>query len=412
MRGLSWTQQPIVIGLAVGFLLNPTSVLADTASTKGGLQIKSEDGQFEAKLGGRINLDAIYFIDEDDLSTIDKTNSTVSFRRARLTLEGKAYDWQYKIENDFAGQSGTTASGFRDVWIGRSILGHEVKFGQTKVFRGLEELGGSNHQVFQEFPTIGSGGLFRARQLGVFAEKDFKGGGYGVSVFNTREAGSAASQGLGYNARGFISPINADGKLLHLGVTGTVENNPVVNDPAANITAGGRSTSNDWRVRPRVVGVNNGLRPVLVGDSDAQQSITLEAAGLLGSWYGQAELARTTHDRINAVGASLPSEEVDAFYVQGSYILTGERKRYNAKKGIFLSPEVKNRGVIELKARFEQSKNRDTNAEAKQYTVGANYYFNPNTRALLEYVDGAFQSAGSAVEQKASAVQARLQFNF
>ncbi len=401
-----------LLGLSVAAVLLSGTAMADTASTKGGLQIKSEDGQFEAKLGGRINLDAIYFIDEDDLSTIDKTNSTVSFRRARLTLEGKAYDWQYKIENDFAGQSGTTASGFRDVWIGRSILGHEVKFGQTKVFRGLEELGGSNHQVFQEFPTIGSGGLFRARQIGVFAEKDFTGGGYGVSVFNTREAGSAASQGLGYNARGFISPINADGKLLHLGVTGTVENNPVVNDPAANITAGGRSTSNDWRVRPRVVGVNNGLRPVLVGDSEAQQSITVEAAGLIGSLYAQAELARTTHDRVSAAGASLPSEDVDAFYVQGSYILTGESKRYNAKKGLFLSPTVKDSGVIELKARFEQTKNRDTNAEATQYIVGANYYFSPTTRALLEYVDGSFQPAGSAAEQNASAVQARLQFNF
>lgn len=412
MRGLSWTQQPIVIGLAVGFLLNTTPVLADTASTKGGLQIKSADGQFEAKLGGRLNLDAIYFIDEDDLASVDKTNSTVSFRRARLTLQGKAYDWQYTFENDFAGQSGTTGSGFRDVWISRNILGHDVKFGQTKVFRGLEELGGSNHQVFQEFPTIGAGGLFRARQIGVFAEKDFKGGGYGVSVFNTRETGTAASQGLGYNARGFISPINADGKVLHLGASGTVERNPVVNDPAANIAAGGRPTSNDWRIRPRVVGVNNGLRPVLVGDSEAQQSITVEAAGLIGSVYAQAELARTTHDRVSATGASLPSEDVDAFYVQGSYILTGESKRYNAKKGLFLSPNVKDSGVIELKARFEQTKNRDTNAKATQYIVGANYYFSSTTRALFEYVDGSVQPAGSAAEQNASAVQARLQFNF
>jgi len=397
-----------LLGVSVAAVLLSGTAMADTASTKGGLQIKSEDGKFEAKLGGRINLDAIYFIDEDDLPTADNNNSTASFRRARLTLEGKAHDWQYKIENDFAGQTGTTGSGFRDVWIGRSILGHEVKFGQTKVFRGLEELGGSNHQVFQEFPTIGAGGLFRARQIGVFAEKDFKGGGYGVSVFNARDAGGGASQGLGYNARGFISPINADGKLLHLGVTGTVERNPVLNTPTATLP-----TANDWRVRPRVVGVNDGgLRPTLVGHSDEQQSITVEAAGLIGSFYAQAELARTTHDRVSATGASLPSEDVDAFYVQGSYILTGESKRYNAKKGLFSSPNVKDKGVIELKARFEQTKNRDTNAEATQYTVGTNYYFSPNTRALFEYVDGSFQPAGNATKQNASAVQARLQFNF
>lgn len=397
---------------AVALLTAVSFAHADTATTKGGFQIKSEDGNFEAKLGGRINLDGIYFLDEDDI-TGDKTNSTVSFRRARLTLEGKAYDWKYKFENDFGGQSGTTASGFRDAWISRNILNHDVKFGQAKIYRGLDELGGSNAQLFQEFPAIGASGLFRARQVGVFAEKDFEGGGYGVSVFNTREAGTSASQGLGYNGRVFFSPISKKGKVLHFGASATVEKNPVVDTPTSNNAAGasGRPTSNDWRIRPRLVGVNSGLRPDLVGDSEAQQSYTVEAAGILGGVYAQAEYARSIHDRVNAAGSSLPSETVDSFYVQTSYILTGESKRYDAKKGLFQNPSVNDTGVVELKARYEQLENRDTDAQTQQYIVGLNYYFSPNTRAMLEYVNGEFDSKATG-KLNASAVQTRLQFNF
>lgn len=68
-------------------------------------------------------------------------------------------------------------------------------------------------------------------------------------------------------------------------------------------------------------------------------------------------------------------------------------------------------GAIELKARYDMIENKDTNVEGSQYMVGMNYYFNPNVRLMLEYVDGtATDSKG--VDTEASAIQTRLQFGF
>ena len=54
--------------------------------TKGGIKVTSADKNFEASLGGRIHFDA-YSFDSDVAATTD----TTEFRRARLTLSGKAF---------------------------------------------------------------------------------------------------------------------------------------------------------------------------------------------------------------------------------------------------------------------------------------------------------------------------------
>jgi phosphate-selective porin OprO/OprP len=103
---------------------------------------------------------------------------------------------------------------------------------------------------------------------------------------------------------------------------------------------------------------------------------------------------------------------VDTAYIQASYFVTGHMRPYDFKKGVFKSPKVESgAGAIELKARYDMIENKDTNVEGSQYMVGMNYYFNPNVRLMLEYVDGtATDSKG--VDTEASAIQTRLQFGF
>ena len=85
---------------------------------------------------------------------------------------------------------------------------------------------------------------------------------------------------------------------------------------------------------------------------------------------------------------------------------------------MFKSPSVNSgAGAIELKARYDMMKNKDLAAkpEATQYMVGANYYINPNTRVMFEYVDGTGKAASptnNGAERDASAIQTRLQFSF
>src|SRR5687768_15397526 len=95
---------------------------ADTAETKGGLTVKTDDGRFEMKIGGRIHYDAYLFM-EDEQATFGSNTLTTrggfAFRRTYLTLTGKAYGWKYKFENDFA--AGASPGSYREMWIATDV---------------------------------------------------------------------------------------------------------------------------------------------------------------------------------------------------------------------------------------------------------------------------------------------------
>lgn len=119
--------------------------------TKGGLKVTSADKKFEASLGGRIHFDAYAFGDD----VVANTNAT-EFRRARLTLSGKAYGWEYKMEQDFA--AGTNLDGIRDLYIARPMLGGKLTIGHFKPYRSMEELTSSNEILMMERPVTSASG--------------------------------------------------------------------------------------------------------------------------------------------------------------------------------------------------------------------------------------------------------------
>jgi phosphate-selective porin OprO/OprP len=403
---------------AMSMMVAPVAMAEVKVSTKGGFQIKDDD--FEAKIGGRIQWDGIYFVDEDDLKSSDKINSTTSFRRARLTLEGRAYDWNYKFENDFAGQNEKTASGFREMWIGTKALGHNVRLGQAKPYRGMEELTSSNEITFMERPYATASGIYHQFQQGIFVDNAGDLGadglmayGYGASIYNTRDASQAATQGVGYNLRGYLVPLRMDNQLIHIGISSSMDKDPVNN--------AGTLTNSSLKSSVRLVG-RDGLKMDVAKAAEQRDTYALELAYQMGSFQAQAEYATSDFDVFTAATAAsgttaakpakIEGQQVDTAYIQASYFVTGHMRPYDFKKGVFKSPKVESgAGAIELKARYDMIENKDTNVEGSQYMVGMNYYFNPNVRLMLEYVDGtATDSKG--VDTEASAIQTRLQFGF
>lgn len=403
---------------AMSMMVAPVAMAEVKVSTKGGFQIKDDD--FEAKIGGRIQFDGIYFIEEDDLPTVDKTNSTTSFRRARLTLEGRAYDWTYKVENDFAGQNEKTASGFREVWIGTKALGHNVRIGQAKPYRGMEELTSSNEITFMERPYATASGIYHQFQQGIFVDNAGDLGadglmayGYGAAVYNTRDASQKATQGVGYNLRGYLVPLRMDNQLIHIGFSGSSDNDPINN--------AGTLTNEALKSSVRLVG-RDGLKADMAKASEQRDTYAIELAYQMGSFQAQAEYATSDFDVFSAavpangttpaIAAKIDGQQVDTAYIQASYFVTGHMRPYDFKKGVFKSPKVESgAGAIELKARYDMIENKDTNAEGTQYMVGMNYYVNPNVRLMLEYVDGTATST-KGVDTEASAIQTRVQFAF
>lgn len=379
-----------------------SAMAADKASTTGGFKIKSADGNFEAKIGGRIHFDANYYIDEDDINTSSQnTKNDFFFRRARLTLQGRAYDFKYKFENDFASSGGNKAvntnDGLREMWIGKKVLGGaNLRLGQAKPYRGMEELTSSNEILFMERSFTTANAIYGKQfVLGAFLDGNGEGYGWGVSAYSPRSASDTNASGSGFNARGFVTPLRSNGALIHIGLSGSVD----------------KYDTASTKVQPRIVGREGGLRETVSNFSaNDQTTYALELAGRLDGLYFASEYAKAKFENLN----TSITEDVDALSVQASFFVTNHSKPYNFKKGVFKSPKVDGKeGAIELKARYDIVENKDdASQEASYYGLGVNYYATPNTRFMLDYIDGKFDTTVVGSNKSASAITARAQFNF
>ncbi|WP_308367009.1 MULTISPECIES: porin [unclassified Microbulbifer] len=416
-----------ISALAGVILCNPA--VADKAETKGGLKITSDDGNFSAALGGRIHFDT-YLFDED----IEDTISTTEFRRARITLSGEAYNWKYKLEQDFA--AGSTLSGFRDVYIATGLAGGTLTIGQFKPYRSMEELTSSNEITMMERPFTSGTGIYRGRQFqqGVGWHTHVNCYTFGIMAINLRDAGTPRNEGLGAASRFTWTPINDDMSTLHFGISLSHEDANRNTEPLeAEVIYAGR------RGPRQLIALTPGGDNFFFGDFGDDEffiddgggtvnSAGLELAGTYGPLYGQAEYVYADYDGdyflseltfVDFFGVPAPfacdpvtgcfidDQHVDAWYVMGSWIITGEHKPYNAGKAVFKSPKPEGKyGAWELTARYDIIRNRDIHdLKASSLIFGLNYYVNPRVRFMLNATFGDDDFTGDKTNQLAIRAQ-------
>jgi len=388
---------------------------ADPAETKGGIKIKTEDGRFEANIGGRIHFDA-NLIDTDDNAAFGSAgteNDGFYFRRIYLTAKGKAYGWNYKIEPDFAANNATGATNiaFQDVYLSTKLGPGDIIFGQIKPFRGMEELTSSNDLTMIERPYASAAGIFnggrsREFQLGVFYKGSFlEKGTYGFGGYSLRRENTPSTPGTGASARLTFAPLLEGEQVMHVGLSYSIEKPDGLNndDTAGNI---GTSVAYAGRRGPS-------LSLGTTGDFDEAETLGAELAAVFGPFYAQAEYM--SQDLGQGDGAD--TQTVDAYYLQASFMLTGESRPYKKDDGVFGSPKPKGAaGAFELTARYDHGENKDAanEPEAQSVTLGVNWYVNPNVRFMLNYIDAKAErlTAGVTEEDKPSTVALRAQFSF
>ena len=361
---------------------------APKVETKGGIKITSPDKNFEASVGGRIHFDA-YAFDRDQANT----TGTTEFRRARLTLSGKAWGWDYKMEQDFA--AGSNLDGLRDLYIARKALGGKVTIGHFKPYRSMEELTSSNEILVMERPFASATGLFSGRQFqqGIGYQRSGDNYTFGLTGFNLRGASGARNEGVGVAGRVTWAPINNENSTLHLGAWFSNEN---LNNGSANVSA---SASYAGRRGPsQTIATTSGA------SGDQVTAYAAEVAGSFGPTFFQGEYAQAKFEQPSGA-----DQDVNTWYLQGSWILNGGHKPYKASSGVFGSPKVSDKGLWELTARYDTIENSDiANREASTWILGVNYYVNPNLRFMFNYVQGENEVNGDETGQYAL----RTQFNF
>jgi phosphate-selective porin OprO/OprP len=154
-----------------------------------------------------------------------------------------------------------------------------------------------------------------------------------------------------------------------------------------------------------------------IADVDDTVTLGLEAAAVWGPFSLQGEYVRAQVER--GTGADL---SFDGWYLFGSWMLTGESRRYSAQRGIFRGVKpASHRGAWELALRFSSLDLQDREVlggEEDNLTLGLNWYLNPNVRFMANYTRADANPSTSAVgfqpgvRDQPDLFQVRAQVNF
>lgn len=354
-----------------------------------GLRFDTADGRIKLKIGGRLQNDWMFGSGDEALeSALGEVSGGTEFRRAWLHVSGTLYNViEFKAQYGLEGGDVT----IKDAYIGiRSIptLG-TFRIGHFKEPFSLEEITGSGYTTFLErslpnvfAPSRNNGFAVMNRAsgitwaLGVFRDTD----GYGVLKDNEED--------WALTGRLTALPWNEDGgrRLLHLGGAFSI-----------------RSPNDDvlrYRQRPEAH-----LTYRFVDTSSfAAESVNLyglEAALVYNSFSLQGEY----------VSAAVSSDQLgdpsfNGYYLFATYFLTGEHRRYSGSSASFSRlPPNRNfgfdggMGAWEVCLRYSHLDLTDGlvfGGVLDDFTIALNWYANPNTRFMFNYVYADREDVGAA----------------
>lgn len=321
--------------------------------------IKSSDGNFLMKFGGRMQLD--YRAYEGS----DAPVNSFFLRRARLEAEGELYrHFEFKVQVDFAETGGRK---LRDAFLNINANPvFQVKAGQFKAPFSQEELQSSKYIDFVERSSVNN--LVPGRTPGVMLHgKASNGFEYAFGFFN---------------GEGALGEATADQPEVFLRLRHTIKLNGGQFAIGAAASNGSTNGTDSFRGRASSrsetffddVPVNGGV-----------QRYNAEFWWTQGSYSLRGEYVQTAQMREGLAGAGvdLPVVTGKGYVVQATYLLTGEKKGLKEIKPNrnFLDGNG-GAGAWELAYRFErlQMDDRANSNHAIAHTFGVNWWMNKFVR--------------------------------
>lgn len=309
----------------------------------------SADGQFTASIRGILQLDGAIH-DQDDPGPLasdfrrgsfgDTTENDrardmsdgFNFRRVRLGVEGKVYgDFEYNLTFDFGGTGTEEAGKLNAAWIQYNGLGWgKVRVGAFAPVTGLEDAASNTSSLFSERPAVAelvrslAGGDARTGLSLVTAGERWTLSG---TVTGNVAGTQTYDEQTGFVGRATWTPYKRPDSLIHVGLNANIILTPAATGPGV---PGGAATPIRLRERPELR--VDPVRLVDTGniDADGVTSYGAEFGAQYKSLYVQAEYFDISVERR---ASALPDPDFSGWYVQGSWILTGEARRYNAGGG-------------------------------------------------------------------------------
>ena len=368
-------------------------------------------GSPSVKVGGRIQADwALFDQSPNNRATYGDWGDRNEFRRARIFLSGEAFHViDYRLEVDFADSPATPTDGsiytganqstsFNDVYITvKEVpwLGH-VRLGHFKEPFGLEQLTSAKYITFMERSLCDENAIVPARNVGVmvFDHSWNERMTWALGAFKSEMGDEPPIRrndfegGTALTMRGTFLPWYdevTDGRgLLHLGAAYSYRD---LDDGTARL-----------RAQPEAH-----LGETVLDTGSFAATDTQIAGGELAFVYGPFSI------QCELFGAWIDSPlygdlEYSGGYAYVSYFLTGENRPYSRTRGVFsrLKPfenffRVRDgggyvqmgKGAWEIAYRYSTLDLNDVvvGGRASNHTLGLNWYLNPYTRLMFNYVN-------------------------
>jgi phosphate-selective porin OprO and OprP len=425
---------------------------------KDGMTIETADGKHSISLNGRLHADYRNFnYNESDKGTNTAAASdTFDIRRARIGLKGKLYEnYEFEVSADLASPSNGNTGSILDVaYLNINYFKQaQLKLGQFKMPMNLEKMTSSNNIDFQERGLENQLAANEDRGAMIWGiPKD--GFTYALAV-STGEGAKNRNEGdsrvddvefLGRGTVNFAQLMDNKEAVLHLGLSGSTT------DIAKSST---NLLSNANAIRTEARGVNIITLPTFVSTSTTvdnsleRNRYGVEGVAAFGPFKFQSEYIRNKF-KGDLTPATKLNADVDAWYAEALWMITGEKYADFYKDGAFGAVKPKNNfelgkegmGAWELGLRYSKLDASDFNTaaladvggtanvaggvatrvntttstfEADSWTAGIKFVPNPNTRFLINYVRTSFDTpitVAGKPEDNEKAITMRAQYMF
>ena len=357
-------------------------------------------------------------------------NNGTDIRRARFGFDGTAFKiFKYRIEAEFVKNTTNLLDAYLQY---TGVKNFVFTVGQHKAPYGLEANSTDALNTFLErgMASNAFGAVGAERRVGASVAYFTNHLTATVGIFGAGEGvqrnATTPDETYGVNGRVTFEPVIDVGRLVHVGASAY----HVSEFAGKSVTIGDRPNTR----------VDNGLlesvalAPVTSGAIGAQTRgvrgatyYGTEGAVVFGPFSAQGEYGHLNVDRYGFV----PSANFDGFYGFATFFLTGESRVF--KSGVVdcvrpfndFNPAAGHWGAFELAARYDRLDLTDHDLSplkrlATSYTGGLNWYLNPNTRFIFNYIR--FKGTNSPLvaapvsvygtTAKGDAYATRLQFDF
>lgn len=393
----------LIAQIFVHFLFSQENVTYN-AYWKNGMRVESSDGAFKFKFGGRTQLDWAAFFEDDGIkNTIGESANGIEFRRVRLFSSGQIYgNVKYKLQFDFA----EGLAELKDAYIMLTdipVAGF-IQIGRFKEPIGFDELTSSKYITFMERALMSEDEP--SRNTGLMIGNSFYNDriSFRLGVFkDTDDFGNITNGQDIYNVTGriFGTPVfnSGNNNILHLG--------------AAFSYRGQQNGEYELTIAPESHMANDYVSSGVFTDASNKQLIQTEALYIVSSLSLKSEIIFGNVKRTDPGNADF---KPNGYYGEVAWFLTGESKQYNTDGEYDRVSPKRNYdgkggiGAWEVALRYSSIDFKDEavdGSELNNVTVGLNWYLNPATRFMFNYIYSDVKEVG-----KANIVQMRFQVDF